>query len=192
MPQQHDGPLYQPFRPPAQYKETAVLPKQELLNRLISAYPGRHARHLTACSARRPMAHGCGTAALRRASGSRCRVAAAVCALRATRIKRRRLRADACALRPAARSGRWFELAKALDALHASGTPNTEVFEMTGLTPLEQNAWKVQAAVYVSLEASDDFPKPLLEHYYDEQNAASLAELKVRPFRSPMPLRFAN
>jgi hypothetical protein len=38
-PAQRDGPLYQPFRPPAQYKETAVLPKQELLNRLISACP---------------------------------------------------------------------------------------------------------------------------------------------------------
>jgi hypothetical protein len=88
------------------------------------------------------------------------------------------------ALRPAARSGRWFELAKALDALHASGTPNTEVFEVTGLTPLEQNAWKVQAAVYVSLEAAEDFPRPLLTHYYDENNAASLAELRVRPSRS--------
>ena len=93
-------------------------------------------------------------------------------------------------MRPAARSGRWFELAKALDALHATGTPNTEVFEMTGLTPLEQNAWKVQAAVYVSLEASEEFPKELLAHYHDEHNAASLAELRVRPSRRPKPLRF--
>jgi hypothetical protein len=36
-----EGPLYQPFRPPAAYKETAMLPKQELLNRLTSALRAR-------------------------------------------------------------------------------------------------------------------------------------------------------
>jgi hypothetical protein len=32
-----EGPLYQPFRPPAAYKETAVLPQQELMTRLTGA-----------------------------------------------------------------------------------------------------------------------------------------------------------
>ena len=69
------------------------------------------------------------------------------------------------------------------------------MFEATGLTPLEQNAWKVQAAVYVSLEASPDFPRPLLAHFHDEQNAAALAELRVRAacaFKPPSPPRIAR
>jgi len=91
------------------------------------------------------------------------------------------LRHPRSVLRRAARSGRWFELAKALDALHAMGTPSTEVFEVTGLTPLEQNAWKVQAAVYVSLEGEAEFPKELLQHFHDEDAAAALAELRQTP-----------
>ena len=71
-PTQHDGPLYQPFRPPAQYKETAVLPKQELLNRLISASPA-------ALRATSPAAHGSPrrTAAAPRRCNARAAAAAA-------------------------------------------------------------------------------------------------------------------
>ncbi len=55
--------------------------------------------------------------------------------------------------------GRWFELAKMLDSLHAVGVSSTDIYEQAGITPLDQNSWKVQAAVYVSLEATPDFPK---------------------------------
>ena len=132
----------------------------------LCAAAARKRRAALLSAARRrvvPRGGGCGRGRLRAAA--------------ALRIKA--LRADAL-FRSAARSGRWFELAKALDALHAGGTPNTEVFEITGLTPVEQNAWKVQAAVYVSLEASPDFPRPLLAHFHDEQNATALAELRAR------------
>ena len=133
-----EGPLYQPFRPPAAYVETATLPKQELLNRLVGAL----------------------------------------------------LPESAPPAQPdpdsTARSGRWFELARALDALAAMGVPSAEVFDLTGLTPLEQNAWRVQAAVFTSLEAAaSGFPAEQLPYFHDEANAASLGELRARAQAPP-------
>jgi hypothetical protein len=70
-----------------------------------------------------------------------------------------------------------------VDALHSAGVSSTDIFDVAGITPLEQNAWKTQAAVFVSLEAAPDFPKELLPHFRDEGHAASLSELRVRPAR---------
>ena len=52
---------------------------------------------------------------------------------------------------------------------------------MTGITPLEQNGLKVQAAVYFSLVASPDFPSARLAHFHNETAAATLAELRYTP-----------
>ncbi len=52
---------------------------------------------------------------------------------------------------------------------------------MTGITQLTQNTWKVQAAVYYSLEALPDFPKELLSFFNNEENALTLTELKQVP-----------
>ena len=105
-----------------------------------------------------------------------------------------------------------------VDALHSSGVASTDIFDVAGVTPLEQNGWKVQAAVYVSLEASDSFPKAraaaagsvaccararvltqlpplaqaLLPHFHDETNAASLAELRARAPRTAQPRSLAR
>lgn len=43
---------------------------------------------------------------------------------------------------------------------------------------MDQNAWKVQAAVYYSLEASSEFPKERLKYFHSEANAACLSELR--------------
>lgn len=43
-PRQVDGPLYQPFRPPAAFEETAKLSKDELLRRVRGAPSSRHCR----------------------------------------------------------------------------------------------------------------------------------------------------
>jgi len=50
--------------------------------------------------------------------------------------------------------------------------------QVTGLTQLTQNAWKVQAAVYFSLAELADFPKELLSYYHSEDKAATLTELR--------------
>jgi hypothetical protein len=73
-----EGPLYQPFRPPASYKETAMLPKQELLNRLTSAWRAR-AREREMCFVARACFRGFACEPARRhslAAAARCAASA--------------------------------------------------------------------------------------------------------------------